>query len=241
MAAARKAKTERRRAGAKERRKSKGSAVPQSLCPSVSPSLVPPSDLSSEDLSYISQDLRVLARPILLPGPDGTPVQEFAFDPKNANDHGEESIDGICASLAEFGQRKPVVANLRTMRFEAGEGTVRAAIRLGWTHIAVVRVNDDESTATGFAIADNRAAELSTWNQQRLAELLPQVQEDFSDLFDELLMSELDRGSSPEPETKEVPVTQKFGLYLELASETEQKGLYERLKREGFSVRVLTI
>ena len=192
-------------------------------------------DLSGEDLSYIAADLRALARPI-------GELSEFAFDPDNANEHSEESIAACMASLAQFGQRKNVVVNVRTKRYEAGEGTVRAALRLGWKFIAMARVDDDDKTARAFAIADNRAAELSTWNQDRLADQLPQVQEDFSQLFDELLLDELAGGGQESaPETKTVEVTQKFGLYVELGSEKEQQGLYERLKREGLSVKVLTI
>lgn len=38
----------------------------------------------------------------------------------------------------------------------AGNGTLKAALALGWQHLAAVYVDMDAATAAGFAIADNR-------------------------------------------------------------------------------------
>jgi len=35
-----------------------------------------------------------------------------------------------------YGQRKPVVVNRRTGIIEAGNGTLEAAVSLGWSHLA---------------------------------------------------------------------------------------------------------
>lgn len=48
-------------------------------------------------------------------------------------------VDAVAASLARFGQRKPVVAKADGTVI-AGNHTLQAARRLGWSHIAVVRV-----------------------------------------------------------------------------------------------------
>lgn len=112
------------------------------------------------DLSYIVEDLRQLA----------VPLEEIRVDPNNARFHPQRSIDGIVASLKRFGQRKPIVVNRNGMATEAGNGTLMAARSLGWTHIAVVRVNDDKQTATAYALVDNRSAELSEWDPVALRE-----------------------------------------------------------------------
>jgi len=63
-------------------------------------------------------------------------------------------------SLRRYGQRKPLVANLRgegaAPVLEAGSGTLEAARRLGWRFVAVVFAQDDERTARGYGAADNR-------------------------------------------------------------------------------------
>lgn len=118
---------------------------------SVDPSLVP----------YITPDLRPLAVPIDLP----------QFDPENLRiDHG---VDETAASLKAYGQRKPIVINsAQAGKVEAGNGTLRAARALGWDYIAAVFVDDSPDTAVGYAIADNRTAELSRWDNAKLAQFL---------------------------------------------------------------------
>src|SRR5512142_1993886 len=89
--------------------------------------------------------------------PLAAPIAELKPHPRNARHHGELSYDGIKASLAEFGQQKPIVA-LRDGTVVAGNGTLEAARRLGWKRLAVVRFADAKK-AGAYALADNRAAE----------------------------------------------------------------------------------
>jgi ParB-like chromosome segregation protein Spo0J len=98
------------------------------------------------------------------------------LDPSNARKHGGPNLAAIQGSLAVYGQRKPIVANRRTKAVIAGNGTLEAARALGWTHIAVVFTDDDPVTAAGFAIADNRTAELAEWDGEALDRLLREVQ-----------------------------------------------------------------
>ena len=69
------------------------------------------------------------------------------------------NIDAIAASYEEFGQVRPIVVrpnNDGTSTVIAGNHQLEAARRLGWTHIAVVEMDADDSRAIAFAIADNR-------------------------------------------------------------------------------------
>ena len=81
-------------------------------------------------------------------------------------------MEAIKASLRRYGQRKPVVANRRTGLIEAGNGTWEAARALGWERLAVLWVEDDPSSASGYAVADNRTAELAQWDDVALARTL---------------------------------------------------------------------
>ena len=85
-------------------------------------------------------------------------------------------MDRIAASLAQFGQRKALVVNrLQGNKVEAGNGTFKAAKQLGWTHIAVVFVEDDAAMAAAFGIADNRTGDLSRWDPDALDDLMSTV------------------------------------------------------------------
>jgi DNA modification methylase len=97
--------------------------------------------------------------------PELVPIADLTLDPDNAKRHGERNIATIRSSLVRFRQRKAIVVNRRTMRLEAGEGTLRAAIGAGATEIVAVFVDDDDATAAAYALADNRTSEIdSGWD-----------------------------------------------------------------------------
>lgn len=105
--------------------------------------------------------------------PLARPVSELHLDPRNARKHGDEDLKTLAKSLDTYGQQKPIVV-LASGKIIAGNGQWEAASKLlRWTHIAaVVFSNDDEDKATAFAIADNRTAELSSWDFDVLSQQL---------------------------------------------------------------------
>lgn len=122
--------------------------------------------MSELELDYIAEGLRGLA----------VPIESVHEDAANARvDH---AVDRIAASLRQYGQRKPVVANRgQGGRVIAGNGTLRAARSLGWAYIAVVWVDEDASSATGYSIADNRTGDLSRWDVEALGALIEALPE----------------------------------------------------------------
>ena len=127
-----------------------------------------------DELSYIAEGLRGLA----------VGIDEVHEDPANARVG--HAVDRIAASLRQYGQRKPIVANrAQAGRVIAGSGTLRAARSLGWGHIAVVWVEEDAASATGYAIADNRTGDLSTWDLAALRDLTAALPDDIFTGFEE--------------------------------------------------------
>jgi len=164
------------------------------------------------DLSHIAENLRSLA----------VPIDSIDVDPANARKHGEENISAIRASLRVFGQRKPIVVNRRTNTVEAGSGSLVAARELGWSHIAAVFVDDDAMTATGFAIADNRTAELAEWDQTALEATLRSLVVDDAELkkmiddmaAEVLIPSAVEIVEDEVPVPPAVPVTKPGDLWI---------------------------
>lgn len=105
-------------------------------------------------------------------------ITKLTPDPENARQHDETNLKAIEGSLREFGQRKPIVIS-QTNVIVAGNGTVEAAKRLGWTDIQAVRVpaDWDANRIKAFALADNRTAELAEWSPQVLAEQLLEIEQ----------------------------------------------------------------
>lgn len=110
-------------------------------------------------LSADTVDIRHLALAALSP------------DPTNVRRHPDTNLQAICDSLQAFGQQKPIVVTQQG-RILAGNGTYQAAQQLGWTHLWAQVSPLEGDRATAYALADNRTTDLSTWNEQMLADTL---------------------------------------------------------------------
>lgn len=101
------------------------------------------------------------------------PIADLKYDPNNARKHPEANLKALEESLKRFGQQKPVVITSYGV-IVAGNGTVEAAERLGWTQIETVQVPDSWSKEqiAAFALADNRTAELAQWDARELLDQL---------------------------------------------------------------------
>lgn len=119
---------------------------------------------------HINPALRALAKPLAW----------FKPDPKNARKHDDANLAAIRGSLETFGQQKPVVA-LSDGTVIAGNGTLSAAGAAGMDSLAVV-VFEDAAKAAAYAIADNRSAELATWDVVQLTETLKALEADGFDM-----------------------------------------------------------
>lgn len=95
------------------------------------------------------------------------PISSLMLDPANARRHPTKNLEALKASLARFGQQKPVVVDARG-RVIAGNGTLTAARALGWSEIRVVRTALEGAEAAAFGVADNRTAELAEWDDDAL-------------------------------------------------------------------------
>lgn len=102
-------------------------------------------------------------------------IDSLTPDPDNARRHTDRNLDSIAASLRAYGQRKPIVVQKQGMVVRAGNGTLDAAKRLGWSEVAAIIVDEGDISATAYALADNRTAELAEWDEPQLAKLLGRI------------------------------------------------------------------
>jgi DNA modification methylase len=130
-------------------------------------------------------------------------IDDLDLDPRNARKHDAKNLKAIADSLDLFGQRKPIVVWGRTV--VAGNGTMAAARSLGWKEITVARVPDDWTAdqVKAYALADNRSAELASWDEEVLASQLLELQEAEFDI--ELLGFELPVDELSEVVEDEIP------------------------------------
>jgi DNA modification methylase len=100
-------------------------------------------------------------------------IKPYANNPRQ-NDAG---VDAVAASIKEFGFKVPVIIDAGG-EIIAGHTRIKAAEQLGLTKIPCVVADDlTEAQVKAFRIADNRVAELSTWDMDLLAVELQEIGE----------------------------------------------------------------
>lgn len=118
-------------------------------------------------------------------------IGKVSPDPGNPNEHDQQSIDMIAASLQKFGQDQPCVARKSGVLIK-GEGRYRAAVKLGWTKIAVVFVDEDEADSIARGIADNAAADYSYLDPDKLTSQLGEIDTGFENADLRRMFAELE-------------------------------------------------
>lgn len=181
-----------------------------------------------DDLESLAVDIDTL---VLLPG-----------NPRRGD------VEAVKRSYAAFGQRKPIVARRADRVVLAGNHQLMAARALGWAQIAVVWVDDDEITAKAFALADNHVADLGSYENDLLAEMLSAVRAGAADDIIEAMSyssSEMARLLEEHADPLEAPdqtdqLSGSWVVIIDCESEAQQLRLLDQLEREGLSCRALT-
>ena len=150
-------------------------------------------------------------------------IDELTADPANVRKHNEKNISAIKASLKRFGQQKPIVVDADGI-VRAGNGTLSAAISLGWSHIDIHRTELRGAEATAYAIADNRTAELAEWDEAALAQQLAGLQIEDEELaescgfdageIEKMALAEKEVVEDEVPEPPADPITKAGDLWL---------------------------
>lgn len=183
------------------------------------------------DKHQIADDLLTLAYPI-------EKLKHLDGNPRKGN------VEAVKKSYEKFGQRKPIVAT-KDGEVISGNHQLAAARELGWNKIAVVFTNDDELTAKAFALADNRTADLGTYDDDLLADMLGAVSSDLEMLeatsfteddlykligFDEVEEKELPK--LPEKPKTKFGQTYKLDNHYLICGDATNENLYLQFKNK---------
>ncbi len=168
-------------------------------------------------------------------------IDSLKFDPANSRKHDERNIKSIMDSLKMHGQRKPIV--IYSDMIIAGNGTVEAAKRLGWSEVWVNNDSFDSiEHAKAYAVQDNRTAELAAWDDQQLGDTLTELKEAGWDLkelgFDD---DEFKKLIGLEDENiKEINEDdiKEFCIFISCKNEIELQELYEEMIQRGYEVKL---
>lgn len=116
----------------------------------------------------------------------------------------EEAIDGVRASLEEFGYVQPVVVDTENVII-IGHTRYTAARRLGATEIEVIKVDLSPAKAKQLRIVDNRTHEYAWWDFDKLRQELDGLG------GDELMLSLFPEARAPQDDGGAVDDTEPSG------------------------------
>ena len=96
-------------------------------------------------------------------------LKEFEGNPRKGN------VKALVESLQANGQYRPIVVQKSTRQILAGNHLWKAAQELGWSMIDVVELDVDDTQAKKIVAADNRLADLGVYDEQKLLDLLGEI------------------------------------------------------------------
>jgi hypothetical protein len=134
---------------------------------------------------------------------------------QNARKHSGEQIKHLARLITEFGWTMPVLVD-ENDTILAGHGRVMAAQHLGLDEVPVIVARGwSEAQKRAYVVADNRAAELSTWD----ASLLNAELGTLGDLGFDVALTGFEapklEAPKPPPKIEDAPMTANFWIVVE--------------------------
>lgn len=104
------------------------------------------------------------------------PPGELKARSDNPRVHSKKQVQAIMTSMRQFGVTHPVLIDDQD-QIVAGHGRVEAALALGLATIPVICLHHlTKAELKAFMIADNRTAELATWDRELLAKSFAEIE-----------------------------------------------------------------
>lgn len=162
-----------------------------------------------------------------------TSINNLKSDHKNARRRTDRSSELIKESLQRYGAARSIVID-EDNRILAGNGTIEGAKAAGIKNVRIIETEGDEIIAVrrtglsedqkvGLALADNRTADLSEWDQEMLHRLSEEHdiepwfnQEDLDELLNVTELDPEGGNTDPDevPDTPTDPITKPGDLWI---------------------------
>jgi DNA modification methylase len=132
--------------------------------------------------------------------------------------HNEEAIEAVANSIREFGFKVPIVISSDNVII-AGHTRLKASVSLGLEEVPCIIADDlNEEQIKAFRLADNKTAELATWDLSKLEEELSHIDMDmlqfgFEEMEELLPDNATDDDFDITDEIPEVPFSQPGDIY----------------------------
>jgi len=105
------------------------------------------------------------------------PIDKLKPNPSNPRIN-DTAVDAVARSIQAYGFNNPIITD-GELNIAAGHTRLKAAKKLGLTRVPVIRVPGlVGSKFTGFAIADNKTAEIAEWDSELLNKIIAELNAD---------------------------------------------------------------
>jgi DNA modification methylase len=141
-------------------------------------------------------------------------LQEYENNPRN----NDEAIKAVASSIREFGFKVPIVITSENVII-AGHTRLKASVSLGLEEVPCIIADDlNEEQIKAFRLADNKTAELATWDLSKLEDELANLDMDmlqfgFEEMEELLPDNAGDDDFDIDDEIPEVPFSQPGDIY----------------------------
>jgi DNA modification methylase len=142
-------------------------------------------------------------------------LREYENNPRN----NDAAIDAVAKSIESFGFKVPIVITTDDVII-AGHTRLKASLKLGLATVPCIVADDlTEAQIKAFRLADNKTAELATWDFKKLEEEMSHIEMDmlqfgFEDLHSDISDNATDDDFDPSDEISETPYSEMGDIYL---------------------------
>lgn len=140
---------------------------------------------------------------------------EYENNPRN----NEAAIEAVANSIKEFGFKVPIVITKEHVII-AGHTRLKASLKLGLASVPCIIADDlTEGQIKAFRLADNKTAELATWDFSKLEDELSHIEFDMTLFGFEAMEADIPDNASdddfnPSEEITETPYSKLGDIYL---------------------------
>jgi ParB family chromosome partitioning protein len=167
-------------------------------------------------------------------------IKPYARNPRR-----NKPVEKVAESIKQFGFRQPIVVD-RKMNIIAGHTRYEAAQKLGLDKVPV-HVAGELTTEqiAAYRIADNRTGEDAEWDFKELNKELGDLLDMNFDItvlgFNQKELDKFLDGMNPNIKDLSDTITTVHEVIVECKDEKEQEQIYNKLKEEGRTCRILTL
>ena len=155
--------------------------------------------------------------------------------------HNDNAVDYVANSIKEFGFKVPIIIDKENV-IVTGHTRLKAAEKLGLKQVPVIMADDlTEEQIKAFRIADNKVAQFSTWDMEKLDLELEDINIDMTEFgFDDINIIE-DNESIDETSDTHFSYKEQYGVIVMCKSEEEQEAIFNKLTEEGYECKVVAV